>query len=294
MPIEFSLTSNSVHARQSFDSPTVYFDHWAIRTFSDDLDIQDRFVQALMSKGGTFLLSNLSMVEFARAADARHCRDTEAFIERLLPNIFFTDFALDKLLEQERTQSNNQKRFWPTADLSTLKFFCERAQDTPYGFTMHGFISVTHKYGTELVETTDRVAAEIVKWIESIRLDPTYISKTRNSIPNERRPRTKVILGELIRGFVLDHNAPILKNDAIDLLHTFMSVNCCDYVLLDGPWAERVEKMRRRIVNVETAMPIAKCFSMRSNGIKDFLTDLEATHGNQKKPERNADWKIKN
>jgi hypothetical protein len=274
MPIEFFVASDSVHARQSFDSPTVYFDHWAIRTFSDDLGIQDRFVQAFMSKGGTFLLSNLSLVEFARAADARHCRDTEAFIERLLPNIFFTDLALDKLLEQERTQSDNQRRFWPTADLPTLKFFCERAQDTPFGFTMHGLISVTHEYGTELVETTDRVAAEIVKRIEGIRLDPTYVGKSRNAVPDDRRPRTKVILGELIRGYVLDHKAPISKNDAIDLQHAAMSVNCCDYVLLDGPWAERVEKMRRRIAKAGTTMPIAKCFSRRSNGVEDFLADL--------------------
>jgi hypothetical protein len=171
MPIEFFVASDGVHARQSFDPPTVYFDHWAIRAFSDDLSIQDRFVQALMSKGGTFLLSNLSLVEFARATDARHCCDTEAFIERLLPNVFFTDFALDKVIEQERAVSNNQSRFWPSADLPTLKFFCERAQDAPFGFTMRGFISVTYEHGTELVELTDRVAAEIVERIESIRLD---------------------------------------------------------------------------------------------------------------------------
>jgi hypothetical protein len=275
MPIEFFIASDGVHTKQSFDPPTVYFDHWAIRVFSDDLNIQDRFVQALMSKGGTFLLSNLSLAEFARATDTRHCRDAEAFIERLLPNVFFTDFALDKVLEQEQTESNNQRRFWPSADLPTLKFFCERAQDTPLGFTMHGLISVTHEYGTKLVETTNRAASEIVERVKSIRLDPTYVTKARNALPDDKRPRTKVILGELLRGYVLDCKAPISKNDAIDLLHASMSVNCCDYVLLDGPWAERVEKMRRRIVKVRNGMIIAKCFSSRGNGVEDFLADLE-------------------
>lgn len=275
MPIEFFLAFGSVHARQSFNPPTVYFDHWAIRTFSDDLGIQDRFVQVLMSKGGTFLLSSLSLVEFARATDARHCRDTEAFIEMLLPNIFFTDFALDKVLEQELSQSDNQRRFWPSADLPTLKFFCERAQDAPFGFTMRGLISVTHEYGTRLVETADRVATEIVEQIESIRLDPTYVGKARNTVPDNRWPRTKVILGELIRGYVLDRNAPISRNDAIDLQHAAMSVNCCDYVLLDGPWAERVEKMRRRITKARTAIPIAKCFSRRNSGVETFLAELK-------------------
>jgi hypothetical protein len=140
---------------------------------------------------------------------------------------------------------------------------------------MRGLISVTHEYGTELIESTDRVAAEIVERIESIRLDPTYVSKARNAVPDDRRPRTKVILGELIRGYVLDCKAPISKNDAIDLQHAAMSVNCCDYVLLDGPWTERVEKMRRRITKARTGMPIAKCFSGRGNGGEAFLADLE-------------------
>ena len=83
-------------------------------------------------------------------------------------------------------------------------------------------------------------------------------------------------MGELIRGYNVDHTSPISVNDAIDLLHAAMSVNCCDYVLLDGPWSERVEKMRRRIAKTETNMPIAKCFSKRANGVEAFLTDLES------------------
>jgi hypothetical protein len=141
---------------------------------------------------------------------------------------------------------------------------------------MRGFISVAYEYGTELVKSTDRVAVEIIKRIESIRLEPSYVRKARNAVPDDRRPRTKVILGELIRGYVLDCKAPISENDAIDLQHAAMSVNCCDYVLLDGPWAERVEKMRRRIAKARTGMPIAKCFSRRGNGVEDFLADLEA------------------
>ena len=88
MPIDFFMATDGVHVRQSFDSPTVYLDHWAIRMFSDEPSLQDRFVNALMSRCGTLLLSNTSLVEFARATDARHCRDAEKFLERLLPNIF--------------------------------------------------------------------------------------------------------------------------------------------------------------------------------------------------------------
>lgn len=276
MPIDFFMDSDGVHVRQSFDSPTVYLDHWAIRMFSDDLGLQDQFVNALMSKGGTILLSPVSFVEFTRATDARHCSDAEVFLERLLPNIYLTDFAFDKVLEQERDELNNYVRFWPSADLPQLKFFAERAQDTPLGFTMHSFIALAYTYRSELSKSIESVALSIVNGIESARRNPDYVLKAKNSVPSDKLPRTKVILGELIRGYNLDHTAPVSENDAIDLLHAAMSVNCCDYVLLDGPWTERVEKMKLRIAKTGMNMPIAKCFSKRANGVTAFLADLEA------------------
>ncbi len=244
--------------------------------FSDDLGIQEPFVNALMSKRGTLLLSNLSFSEFARAVDARLSRDAEVFIERLLPNIFLTDFALDKVMEQELTEPNNERRFWPSADLPQLKLFAERAQDTPLGFTMHGFITLAHINRVELSQSTDGVVRMILDGLEAARSDPNYVRKAKNVVPSELRPRTLVILGELIRGFNLDSTAPISENDAIDLIHAAMPVNCCNYVLLDGPWAERVDKMRQRIAKAGMSMPIAKCFSKRSNGVEAFLADLEA------------------
>ena len=84
-----------------------------------------------------------------------------------------------------------------------------------------------------------------------------------------------MIMGELLRGFILDSNAPMSENDAVDLIHAAMPLNCCDYVLLDGPWTERVEKMKLRLSKSSMVMPIAKCFSQRNDGINVFLTDLE-------------------
>ena len=270
MPIDFFQAPDGVHVRQSFDSPTVYLDHWAIRMFSDDLEIQDRFVNALMSKGGTLLLSNFSFEEFGRATDPRHCRDAEAFLERLLPNIFLTDFALDKVFAQELTEPNNQKRFWPSADLPQLKLFAE------LGCTMHGFITLAYRNRVELCKLSNDLSQITLGALESARSDPAYVVKARNTRPSDARPRTWVILGELMRGFNLDRTARMSMNDTIDLMHAAMPVNCCDYVLLDGPWVERVEKMGQRIVKAAMNMPIAKCFSKRGNGVAAFLADLEA------------------
>ena len=131
--------------RQSFISPTVYLDHWAMRLFSDDIILQDRLVTTLLARGGTLLLSSFSFVEFARDDDRRHSVAAEEFVERLLPNIYFTDFAFDKLDEQEQRESDNRHRFWPSADLPQLKLFAERARKAPLGFTMQGFITMARK-----------------------------------------------------------------------------------------------------------------------------------------------------
>lgn len=276
MPIDFFTASDGIHARQSFVSPTVYLDHWAVRLFSDDLHLQDRFVSVLMSKGGTLLLSNFSFVEFAAASDPQHCYDTETFIERLLPNIYLTDFALDKVLEKEKGERNNAKRFWPSADLPQLKLFIERTQPGSSGLTMRGFISLAYANRTQLSQSTEELIHVVRDGLNSARSDTSYVAKARKVRPSDERSRTFIILSELLRGFNLDPKATISRNDVIDLFHAAMPLNCCDYILLDGPWAERVAKMKHRISKTSMKMPVAKCFSQRDNGVEAFLADLEA------------------
>lgn len=276
MPIEFFGKPPELRVRQSFGSPTVYLDHWAIRLFSDDRKLQNRLVHALRTKGGTLLLSHISFAEFAVPSDSRHATDAEEFIERLLPNIFFTDFRWDKLLELEQAEPDNARRFWPPADLPQLKLFAERAPAAPLGFTMRGFIALAHANRTAIAAMTAELVQQIKGGIEAARADATYVAKARGLQPSDSHPRTVVIMGELMRGFYSDPAAPISDNDVIDMLHAAMPINCCDYVLLDGAWAERVRKMERRIVKSGSAMLLAKCFSKRDNGVERFLSDLEA------------------
>lgn len=275
MPIAFFDAPDGTHVRQSFDSPTVYLDHWAIRLFSEELDLQDRFVCSLLAKAGTLLLSHISFSEFAALSDARHCDQAEAFFERLLPNIYLTDFAFDKLLQKERGEHNNAKRFWPPADLPQLKLFVERAGCQSSRLTMKGFVALTHETRYQISESTKVLKRTLVEGFTAARNEAEYVAKARRINPSDKRLRTLLILGELMRSFNLDPNAPITENDVIDLLHAAMPVNCCDFVLLDGPWAERVEKMRPRVSKTAMEMPIASCFSQRNNGVESFLAALE-------------------
>jgi len=276
MPIEFFTVSGRTHIRQSFDSPTVYLDHWAIRLLSDNLNLQTRFVNALKSKGGTLLLSNFSFLEFSKATDTKHSSDAEDFLDRLLPNIYFTDFAIDKTHKREIAEPNNKKRFWPPTDLPTLKYFIESLNSDSKVFTMHGLISLSQEHKDELLQVKKEIVCNVRNAILSNRDDSQYVAKARNIHPSDERTRTYTIFGELIRGFTLDSNSNITDNDIIDLFHSVSPLNCCDYILLDGPWSERVKKMNLRISKTGMNMPIAKCFSKRDNGIELFLSDLES------------------
>ena len=86
-----------------------------------------------------------------------------------------------------------------------------------------------------------------------------------------------MLLGELVRELVLDPKLVITENDMVDLQHAMISIRCCDFVLLDRKWEQRVNTLRRRIEKKqEPQIRIAQCFSKRGNGVEKFLQQLEA------------------
>ena len=274
MPIEFYVSEGRTRVRQSFVSPSVYLDHWALRLFSDEAQLQDRLVTTLQRQGGTLLLSNFSFAEFARDDDRRHTIAAEEFIERLLPNIFLTDFAIDKVHEQEQQEHDNVRRFWPPADLPQLKLFAERAKDASLGFTMRGFIAMARDNYEPLEKVTKDTLHMIRVGLETHRADPEYVRAARNVRPTSKRTRTSVVMAELMREFILDPHSPLSDNDIMDMIHAVLPVNCCDFVLLDGAWENRVSKMKQRIQGAGAAMPVASCYSRRNDGVLRFLEDL--------------------
>ena len=276
MPITFFNTQNDVRVKQSFDSPTVYLDHWAVRLLSDNKQLQDTFVTELLSKGGTLLLSNFNFAEFGFPSDPKHCRDTEAFLDRMLPNIFLSDFRLDAILRREQHETNNLKRFWPTADLPQLRLLAEGKHSPLQRLTMHGFVSMAYSNRDVLNPVFEETITMIKQQLELTRKDPAYIKKVRNFQPSDASPRTTLIMAELMRDLNLNQSAPFERNDVIDFIHAVMPLNSCDFVLLDAAWAARVETMKRRIAKAAVVMPLAKCYSQKNNGVNAFLADFAA------------------
>lgn len=143
------------------------------------------------------------------------------------------------------------------------------------GFTPQGVAELAYQNRAGINDMIRSIAQSFTAAVAKARADPNYVHKSHNTPLDDSRPRTLLILGELLRGFILDSGAQMSENHAVDLLHAAMPLNCCDFVLLDGPWAERVAKMKLRLARSSMVMPLAKCFSQRNDGVNAFLADLE-------------------
>ena len=276
MPMELFKENNETRVRQSFDAPTVYFDHWALCDFSDDAMLQDRFVKTMLEKQGTFVLSHTNLAEFTNANDPRHAEAAERFLERLMPNVYLTDFDLEKAESFERQPGYAGQRIWPSADLPMLKFVAERSITAGTDLTLVGFITLAYLYRDRLSAKFTEANQNILAALNEQRADHGYVEKARRSVPDTIRPKTWVVMGELMRELTIDTNATITVNDIVDWQHAILPVSCCDYVLLDRKWEQRVRAMAKRSAHQGLRINFAKCFSKRNDGLNHFLNELEA------------------
>lgn len=276
MPIRYHIESSPIGVSQSFDSPTVYLDHWALRDLCDDSALQDRFVAGLSRAGGTLLMSHMNFAEFAAVEDAGTCDRGEAFLSRVFPNIYFSEFNIDKAIQQEEAQSLLviKQRLAPPSDPQMLRAFAHRYPVTSPA--MQGFIAEVHQHRVFMKAKMDGVNSRIAARLLAQRSDPSFVKAARSTPIDNGRVATKLVFGELMRDFVLDNTSSVEPNDAMDMQHATVSLAYCDFVLLDGKFADKVRRMKDRMAGANMAMPIAACYSKRDNGVDQFLSSLES------------------
>ena len=135
--------------------------------------------------------------------------------------------------------------------------------------------SMVYEMRDEMSRELSEVASKIVVSLSTNRQSVTFRNKAKAARPDDGRTRQQIISGGLLRELVLDTNASIDNNDALDLMHAIDAVDYCDLVFLDRAWERRVNALRHHIAEVNIEMPIAQCFSMRNDGMECFLAALE-------------------
>jgi hypothetical protein len=72
--------------RQELTRPSVFLDTWALRLFAeDDLALGERFQKALMTAGGSLVLTDLSLIEFT-FDDPRNAANVGRYVDQLGPD----------------------------------------------------------------------------------------------------------------------------------------------------------------------------------------------------------------
>jgi hypothetical protein len=110
--------------------PAVYFDTWAIRLFAENDPIGDRFRTALLRAGGTLVISDLNVGDFAAFDDPRHALAAARFIDSIAPNLFFATFSAFPVIDREVAimvrQTDQSPAVGPSGHLGTPEP-CRRA-----------------------------------------------------------------------------------------------------------------------------------------------------------------------
>lgn len=261
--------------------PAVYFDHWALRKFSQDPVLAQRFTYTLKGRGGTLALSWLNLVEFSKVTDHSQGRLAEEFYAANFPRIFFLDSDPFSVIQREKEILTGLARVpvAPHADTGFLSAFVHLRSDTLTDSTVRKlFMSVQ---SDRLQHDFSKLADVVAERIEALRNEHGQKPEFRSAIA--RLPSgpviqrgTRYVLRELARTLLIDKGLRVSRNHAIDFMHAVVPLSYCEFVLLDKHWETQVERVRSRLSQTTLNVPLAKVYSEKSDGIERFLCELES------------------
>jgi len=217
-----------------FTRPAVYFDHWAVRAFSDDPIRRPRLLAALQATGGSLCLSHLAIAEFSAGGDPIHADSAEAFFDAALPSVYFMEIDVRKASAAEEHFGIGNTR--PPPDQEMLALLTNRIDAMGGNLSMRGLVRAVAESSGDVGRSFAEVNREIAGMVAREKANPEFTRKAKQFQPQPDRPPTLTMMGELLRTSILDSGATFTEHDAADYQHAIISSVYCDYVLLDGKW----------------------------------------------------------
>ncbi|MGZ8901170.1 MAG: hypothetical protein ACXW3Z_13845, partial [Limisphaerales bacterium] len=105
--IHFAAVAEGLKVTQSITAPSVYLDHWALRTISESDSLAERLSEALRQRGGTLVLSWLNVVEFSKVADESQRRKADLFVNSVAENVYWLDPVFFTVIQREESQKRH-------------------------------------------------------------------------------------------------------------------------------------------------------------------------------------------
>lgn len=255
--------------------PSIYLDHWAIRKISEDPELSEKFTVAIKKQNGTLCLSWLSCLEFARVSSSQ-IQLAEDFIDSMLPNIAFLEVEPFTVIRQEDEIMHGQLGLPPQLDGDFARVLLCGKQTSLNPLSVKCLL----EYSTtqQLVERRDALAKAVIDRIAALRseilVNPRLKSNVKNKFNKVMFKRgTRQIVQEMLRPLLSDCKLPTTENNVFDFLHAVVPTCYCDFVFLDAPWVDKVEKTKTRLSQRGIlGFPLATVYSEKNNGILNMLT----------------------
>ncbi len=245
--------------RQTFDRPRIYLDHWALRHLSQTPAVQDRFIAALNSAAGTWLISAANLIEFCSVEDRRHAVDAEALLTRAFPRVQVAD-TMAHLWQGEN---------WVLTDL-LRRTAIARGQ-----LNARGFFQDTIDHREDLLPRFSDLKAHVARATQRVTADPAMQVAAKKFRPSRGMTLRTALENELMRNFYLDRRrGEFNEHDVLDFIHASSAIPVCDFVLLDAGWCHLARTATQRLSKAGITARMAECFNSRE--LDQFLTRLEA------------------
>ena len=268
-----ALGDGNFRVTQELLHPVVYLDHWAVRLFSHDLPLQDRFVSALHRSGGTWLFSTANLFEFVAMTDLNQAAAAEKLLLRAMPFLYVADSTLDKgFLIPEGAAPHHPdapKEGWMLEELA------DRARIAGGNWSLHRFVQDAIKHRDELLPIFDDMKASVSKVVMSLTKDKEKTANAKKFVPKAGMTLRDALNQELLREPHVNPQYTFDEHDAVDLIHAAPSAVVCDLVLLDSRWCHKLESASRRINKAGIKGRVARSFSPKT--VASFLSALEAS-----------------
>jgi hypothetical protein len=276
--IHFTAVDEGLHVTQTISAPSVYLDHWALRSISESDSFAGRLSEALLRRGGTLVLSWLNVVEFSKVADENQRRKADSFVNLVAENVYWLEPVFFTVVRREESKKRHYAD--PPSDLEFLDLYVTWGRRRATGLKILGSPSIfaavyaNRDIPREYDEVADTIVAQLTHWRKEFETDSGLRSTLKKNWPQSQTfsRGTRFIARALIARFLKDKFLKLNRNNAVDLTHAVVSVSYCDYVLLDTQWAAMVNDARGQLGKMNVTMPIAKVFSKK--GMEVFLDEI--------------------
>lgn len=248
----------------SIRRPTIYLDHWALRSLSSDSAYCNRFL-AFLKTHGTLFFSWANVVEIRRNTGKSADR-IRSFLAEIGEEWFPIEIDPWKVIEREVQYSSGR------SNPCFAKEFAEAYYPHIHGgnLSLSTIIDLTRNdQGEWETETIQKLTTAIWQFVKDARnqwrSNPKSIYDAFPKSPfNPNRP-TEFTYNRLM-WLIIKESFNFEDNDAVDFCHAVVSLACGDFVLLDPHWSDLARKLK---------MPLDRVRVYSKPQFDRFLQDLE-------------------